>query len=131
MKALIYCRVSSDRQVTDGHGLDGQESHSRKFATAKGHEVERVFRDEGISGGDFERPGMTELLNFLERERKKGRQYVVIVDDLKRLARDVVAHFHIRKQLTSLGATIESPVHMFDESPEGKFTETVLAAGAE
>ena len=50
-KAIIYCRVSSDRQVKEGHGLDGQELRWRKYADMHGYEVAAVFRDEGVSGG--------------------------------------------------------------------------------
>lgn len=128
--ALIYCRVSSESQVKEGHGLEGQETNCRRFAEAKGYEIASVFKDKAVSGEDIDREGMDALLNFLEANRGK-KDFVVIVDDIKRIARDVVAHFHIRKQITSLGATIESPIHTFDETPEGKFMETLLAAGAE
>lgn len=128
--AILYCRVSSDSQVKEGHGLEGQETNCRRFAEAKGYSVVSVFKDEAVSGGNIERDGMDALLNFLEAN-KGSSDFVVIVDDIKRIARDVVAHFHIRKQITSLGATIESPIHTFDETPEGKFMETLLAAGAE
>src|SRR3989338_2418735 len=128
--AVLYCRVSSESQVKEGHGLEGQETNCRRFAEARGYQIASVFKDEAVSGGDIDREGMDALLNFLEANRETG-DFVVIVDDIKRIARDVVAHFHIRKQITSLGATIESPIHTFDETPEGKFMETLLAAGAE
>ena len=48
--ALIYCRVSSDRQVREGHGFEGQESRCRTYALDKGYEVVGVFRDEGVAG---------------------------------------------------------------------------------
>ena len=44
-KSIIYCRVSSDRQVREGHGLDGQELRCRAFARERGYEVVGVFRD--------------------------------------------------------------------------------------
>ena len=53
-KAIIYCRVSSDRQVKEGNGLDSQEKRCRDFAISKGYLVEKVFHEEGIKGELFE-----------------------------------------------------------------------------
>ena len=87
-KSLIYCRVSSDRQVREGHGLQGQEQRCRVYAEQHGYEVAAVFRDEGVSGGVIDREGMQQLLDFLDKNAHKG-EYVVIIDDIKRLARDL------------------------------------------
>ncbi len=128
-KAVIYCRVSSERQVKEGHGNDGQESNCRKYADYHQFNVVKVFKDEGISGGVLDRPGIDALLNYLESHRNDGM--VVIIDDLKRLARDVVTHFQLKKLIESANATLESPSHTFEDTPEGKFQETILAANAE
>src|SRR5688500_17705242 len=116
-KALIYCRVSSDRQVKEGHGLDGQELRCRKFAQERGYEVAAGFRDEGVSGGVMDREGMQELLDFLDKAGRTG-EYAVIIDDIKRLARDIMGHFTLRKAIQSRGATLESPSHKFGDGPE-------------
>lgn len=129
-KAVIYCRVSSDRQVRDGHGLDGQEQRCRAYAQAHGYEVAAVFRDEGVSGGVIEREGIQAMLDFLDVHGHK-ESYVVIIDDLKRLARDIVGHFQLRKAILSRKATLESPSHKFGDSPEEIFGESILAATAE
>ena len=128
-KAIIYCRVSSDRQVKEGHGNDGQENSCRRFADSRSYQVVKVFKDEGISGGIIDRPGIDELIDYLDAHRKEN--FVVIVDDIKRLARDVVTHFQLKKIVNSDEATLESPSHSFEETPEGKFMETIFAATAE
>ena len=130
MKAIIYCRVSSDRQVKDGHGLDSQEKRCRDYALSKAYDVVAVFREEGVSGGSLERVAMTSLLQFLEKI-KSGEQIVVLVDDIKRFARDVNIHFDLRKIIYSKNAILDSPNFTFDDSPEGKFIETMMAAQAE
>lgn len=129
-KAIIYCRVSSDRQVREGHGLDGQESRCRKYAIEKGYQILAVFRDEGISGGVVERDGMQELLAFLNKHRD-GNELVVVIDDIKRLARDVMGHFTLKKSIQAAGARLESPSHRFGEAPEEIFVESIMAATAE
>ena len=84
-KAVIYCRVSSAAQVKKGDGLGSQETRCRQLAQNKGYEVIQVFRDEGASGGMIDRPGMLAMLKFLRSQ--KGGQFVVLIDDISRLAR--------------------------------------------
>lgn len=66
-KALIYCRVSSDRQKNEGNGLDSQEHRCRQYCVNKGYEVEKVFPDSASGAGDFMlRPSMVELLTYID-----------------------------------------------------------------
>jgi DNA invertase Pin-like site-specific DNA recombinase len=129
-RAIIYCRVSSDKQVQEGHGLDGQELRCRKYAESHGYEVERVFRDEGVSGGVIDRAGMQRMLDFLDT-RDRDQEYVVVIDDIKRLARDLIGHFTLRQSIKARGARLESPSHRFGDGPEEVFVESILAATAE
>jgi DNA invertase Pin-like site-specific DNA recombinase len=129
-KALIYCRVSSERQVKEGHGLDGQERNCRRYAELKGYDVVEVFRDEGVSGGLIDRAGMERMLDFLDA-RDRAAEYVVLIDDIKRLARDLIGHFTLRKAIHARGARLESPSHKFGDEPEDVFVESIMAATAE
>ena len=126
-KALIYCRVSSVAQTHRGHGLDGQESRCRDYAVAQGYQVEEVFPDDVSGGGDFmNRPGMKRLLAYLDAN--SNTDYVVIFDDLKRFARDTVFHLKLRKEMNKRKARPECLNFKFDDTPEGAFIETILAA---
>lgn len=128
---IIYCRVSSQRQVAEGHGLESQEQTCRNHIKFKGYpDPARVFKDEGVSGGLLNRPGMQELLAFLD-EQPNDVEVIVVVDDIKRFARDVQHHFTLKTAIYSRGARLESPTHKFEDSPEGKFVETIFAATAE
>lgn len=131
MKALIYCRVSSDRQVEEGHGLEGQEKRCRDYAKNLNYEIVGVFREEGISGGIIDRPQMQRLLVKLDEYKEMPDKTIVIIDDIKRLARSVEGHFLLKTAISSRNGTLESPSHRFEDSPEGKFVETVLAGAAE
>tara|TARA_R110002051_G_scaffold152019_1_gene224627 strand:+ start:2414 stop:4111 length:1698 start_codon:yes stop_codon:yes gene_type:complete len=125
--ALIYCRVSSIKQTVDGDGLNSQEHRCRAYAASRGYPVEAVFPDSISGGGDYlKRPGMKALLAYLDAQ--PGQDYVIIFDDLKRLARDTAAHIALRSELAARGASVESLNFKFEESPEGKFIETVIAA---
>lgn len=128
--ALIYVRVSSDKQRDQGTGLESQEHRCRQFAIERGYDVEAVYSDEISGGGDpRNRPGMQTLLAHLKRNKR--RRFVVIFDDLKRFARDTEGHLALRKMIAGYNATVASPNYTFDGSPEGEFAETIFAAQGE
>jgi site-specific DNA recombinase len=128
--ALIYCRVSSEAQKLDGDGLHSQEHRCRQYADARGYLVEKVFSDTKSAGGDFmKRKGMVELLEYLRHN--KHTNYVVIFDDLKRFARDTEFHIRLRTKLAQYGAVRECLNFKFEDTPEGKFIETIIAAQGE
>ncbi len=127
IKAVIYCRVSSKSQEEDGHGLESQETRCREHARMKGYHVEAAFPDTITGGGDFmKRPGMVALLSYLDAQPDEN--YVVIFDDLKRFARDTRFHLDLRDAFRARGAIIECLNFKFDDTPEGEFIETIMAA---
>lgn len=128
---LPYNRVSSERQVNEGQGLQSQNKRGVDYIKQQGYKLGRSFNDEGISGGVIDRPAMKELLEFLEEHKDDGNEYIVVVDDIKRLARNVQGHFTLKAAIYSRGAKLESPNHRFEDTPEGQFVETVLAGAAE
>ena len=128
--ALIYCRVSSTKQRIEGSGLESQEQRCRAYAEENGYEVEAVFPDDVSGGGDFmQRPGMVALLSYIDAQ--KGKPYVVIFDDPKRFARDTEYHLKLRREFSKRGAIIECLNFNFEDTPEGKFIETIIAAQGE
>lgn len=126
-KSVIYCRVSSKSQEEEGHGLESQETRCREYARAKGYAVEAVFPDTITGGGDFmKRPGMVALFSFLDVQPDES--FVVIFDDLKRFARDRDFHFRLRDAFRVRNASVECLNFRFDDTPEGEFIETIMAA---
>lgn len=129
-KAIIYCRVSSIKQSTEGHGLESQEHRCREYAGRKGYDVVKVFKDSFTGEGDFmNRPAMSSLLGFLDRTPETN--YIVIFDDLKRFARDTVFHLKLRREFDARKAKVECLNFTFEDTPEGNFIETILAAQGE
>ncbi|BDI34133.1 hypothetical protein CCAX7_61840 [Capsulimonas corticalis] len=127
-EAVIYCRVSSARQIQEGSGLESQEQRCRSYAEAHGYSVVEVFREEGVSGGTLLRPAIHQALTFLQ---KRSSPTVLIIDDLKRLARSVETHIALKAAVAKCGSRLESPSFRFEDSPESNFMETVLAGAAE
>ena len=128
--AIIYCRVSSKKQREEGSGLDSQEHRCREYAEEKGYQVAAMFPDDVSGGGDFmNRPGMVALLAFLDASPHEN--YVVIFDDLKRYARDTEFHLKLKREMLARNARRECLNFRFEDTPEGKFIETVFAAQGE
>ena len=123
--ALVYTRVSSHKQTVQGHGLKSQEARCREFASSKGYEVVRVFADD-ISGSALVRPGMTELLAFARSNKKT--KFVVIIDDISRLARGLEAHLAMRGALQAAGVLLESPSVSFGDDSDAVLVENLLAS---
>jgi DNA invertase Pin-like site-specific DNA recombinase len=80
--AYAYLRVSGKGQV-DGDGLVRQLTSIERYAEAHDFKVERVFREEGVSGTteSFFRPAFAEMRRALTADGVE----VVIVEKLDRL----------------------------------------------
>ena len=63
---IIYCRVSSERQVKEGHGLDSQRQKCISYAAGKNYTVVKTIEDRAISGDDLHRPGLEQVYKFAE-----------------------------------------------------------------
>src|SRR3989344_3669101 len=105
MKKIIgYCRVSTDNQKEEGT-IQIQEHALREYAKKNGHELVTIFRDDGVSGGLEDRPGLVELFSYLESDNQTDS---VLIYKLDRLARDLYIQEHLIKRLELLQRSILS-----------------------
>lgn len=88
MKAVVYYRVSTERQGVSGLGLDAQRSLVATFAAQRGAEVVAEFTEveTGKTAGAADRPQLQAALATARRRRA-----TLVVAVLDRLARNV--HF--------------------------------------
>ena len=124
-RAVIYARVSSTQQKTEGHGLESQEVRCREYAGYKELSVVEVFRDD-MSGSVSSRPGMMAMLAFLKKHRNDP--HVVIIDDISRLARGLEAHLQLRTAISNAGGILQSPSIEFGEDADSLLVENLLAS---
>ena len=124
-EAVIYARVSSKKQVTQGDGLNSQQTRCTEYARYKGYEIIKTFADD-MSGSLTARPGMQSMLAYLRKRRKIGT--VVIIDDISRLARGIEAHLQLRAAISTAGGTLESPSIEFGEDSDSVLVENLLAS---
>ena len=84
MRAIGYCRVSTDKQSEKGVSLEAQTEKIRAMAVVHGFELIEVVHD-GESAKSLNRPGMQRVLQLVQ-----GREVqAVIVAKLDRLTRSV------------------------------------------
>lgn len=127
--ALIYTRVSTARQATDGVGLDAQETKARAHAERMGWPVVEVFRDEGVSGKDGleNRPGLVALIE--RAQRTPGA--VVVVYSVSRLARRQRLLYSLLDDRDGYGLAVSSATEAFDTStPTGRAMLGMIAVFA-
>lgn len=129
-EGLVYVRVSSKKQELEGHGRESQEARCVKELSNIKISQYKTFSDTYTGGGDFmKRPAMRDLLSYVDRNPHK--KFVVVFDDLKRLARDTEFHLKLRASLKIRDVVPICLNYKFDDTAEGRFVETILAAGGE
>jgi len=127
---LVYARVSSKRQELEGHGRESQEERCKQDLRSVDVPYLRTFPDTFSGQGDFmKRPGMREMLAYIDDN--SHRKFVVVFDDIKRLARDVPEHIKLRAAFRIRDVEVRCPNFNFDESEEGEFVELIFAGQAQ
>ena len=125
--SVNYVRVSSVRQVEEGHGLDSQDTRCLEYSNRKRYVYEKTFYDKAVSGGLSDRDGFWDMITYLKKHGRH-KKYVVIIDDISRFARDIQVHWQLRNTLKSIGGRLESPSIQFGEDSDSILIENLLAS---
>lgn len=83
--AGLYPRVLTDDQVREGFSLDEQEKEMKKLCMYKNYQIYKVYREEGVSAKNMNRPKFQEMM----RDLKDGKINRIIVYKLDRLTRSI------------------------------------------
>ncbi len=125
-RALGYCRVSTEDQARNGHGLDAQRDTINAAAATRGWPVEMIA-DEGASGKRVN-GGLRLALDHLAT----GRADALVVAKMDRLARSVLHASQIMEQARTQGWNLVICDLALDLStPQGKAMASMLATFAE
>jgi site-specific DNA recombinase len=125
MRAIIYCRVSSQEQVAN-LSLPTQEKYCREYCERQGFRVDKVFIERGESAKSIERPVFREMLTYCRKHKETID--AVVVYALTRFSRNSTDHYAIGAHLRGLGIALRSVTEPIDDSPAGRFMEGILAA---
>ena len=101
MKAVIYARVSTERQAERGT-IGSQVEALRAHVAAAGDELAGEYRDDGHSGARLDRPGLDEMRDAAEA----GLFEVVWCLSPDRLARSYAYQVLILDELGRLGVSV-------------------------
>jgi DNA invertase Pin-like site-specific DNA recombinase len=127
--AIVYLRVSTDRQAESGLGLAAQRASIHTTAQRLGLSVTRVFEDAGTSGSLAieDRPVLLDAVAML----KRGDTLIVAKRD--RLGRDVIAVAMIERLVSKRGARIVSAAGEGSDSddPAGVLMRRIVDSFAE
>ncbi len=103
MKLAAYCRVSTDRDA-QLESLENQKAFFAEFAAKHGHELVRVYADEGLSGRQMSnRKAFLQMLSDAEN----GLFEMVAVKDISRFARNTVDFLRATRRLRALRIEVQ------------------------
>jgi site-specific DNA recombinase len=116
-KCYGYTRVSTEKQVQEGHSLENQKSKIERYCREKGLPEPIIMADEGISGKSTE---TREKYNEMIENVKKG-DYIVSYS-LSRLGRNANILNEFLDTMKKKGVKVQClDKEMDDKTPEGNF----------
>ncbi|HQG57714.1 MAG TPA: recombinase family protein [Candidatus Dojkabacteria bacterium] len=124
--AVIYARVSS-REQAEGFSIDAQVKACKAKASQENFKVLKIFKDEGFTGTNRNRPALKALVDFC----KNNSVHSVIIHKVDRFARSIVDHSAIRAMLIKHGTNLLSCSEQLGTAPHEVFLENIMASMAQ
>ena len=126
MDLIGYTRVSTEDQVTDGHGLDSQRRLIERWADGNDHRIVRWASD--VKTGARIGPGLADVLESLRLGEAEG----IVVSKVDRISRSFVNFGSILDRSIAQGwslIVLDPPMDL--SSPFGRAMGRILATFAE
>ena len=127
MKIAAYCRVSTDKDE-QLDSLIHQKEFFVEYAGRNGHELFRLYADEGITGTSLKH---RDAFNRLMRDARCGLFQTVVVKDISRLARNTVDFLVSIRELKSMGINTIFLTANMDSMGDSEFILTLFSAMAQ
>lgn len=127
MKIAAYCRVSTDKKEQK-ESLQHQKDFFTEYAKRNGHELVRLYADEGISGTSLKK---REEFKRLLRDAELGMFEIVVVKDVSRFARNTVDALQSVRRLKALGINTLFINANMTSIGDGEFALTLFSAMAQ
>lgn len=123
---LIYARVSTERQVQEGHSLEDQVNRLVKYARENSWHILEIYKDGGKSGSST--TGRPEFTRMLERCQRDQEVHAILLEETDRFARDAQDHLAVKALLKKHDIQlIATQQPNFGDDPVGKFVDLVMA----
>ena len=130
MKAAIYTRVSTDNQAeVEFNSCEAQEAKIKAFISSQeSFEIYKVYKDEGYSGANLDRPGLAGLLADIEQNNIN----MVIVYKIDRLTRSPKDFYNLIEIFEKHSISFISVTERFDTStPSGRLLRNIMLTFAQ
>lgn len=127
MRIAAYCRVSTDKDE-QLDSLNHQKEFFVEYAKRSGHELVRLYADEGISGTSLKK---REAFKRLLRDAELGLFDMVVVKDISRFARNTVDALQSIRKLKSMGICTLFLTANMDSMGDSEFILTLFSAMAQ
>ena len=127
MKIAAYCRVSTEKKEQQ-ESLRHQKDFFGEYARRNGHELVRLYADEGITGTSLKK---REEFKRLLRDAQLGLFELVVVKDVSRFARNTVDALQSVRKLKSLGINTLFINGAMTSIGDGEFALTLFSAMAQ
>lgn len=119
-RGIVYLRISTDRQ--SNHSIAGQQMMVQGWCDRNDVQVVDVFKDEGFSARNFDRPDFKRLYSFIEKHYRTVDHLVVFAFD--RFSRDageaIVAIKKLQRQFAIKVVSVSEGI-TFDADDPGSF----------
>jgi len=127
MRIAAYCRVSTDKDE-QLDSLIHQKEFFVKYAKRNGHELFRLYADEGITGTSLKK---REEFKRLLQDARLGLFDMVVVKDISRFARNTVDALQSIRKLKAMGINTLFLTANMDSMGDSEFVLTLFSAMAQ
>lgn len=127
MKIAAYCRVSTEKEE-QLDSLEHQKDFFLEYARKNGHELFRLYADEGISGTSLKK--RTEFQRLMN-DAQRGLFEMVIVKDISRVARNTVDFLQSIRKLKTMGVNMIFITANMTSLGDSEFILTIFGAMAQ
>lgn len=128
MNAILYARVSTERQAKNELSIPAQLQQMIEYCRKKGWGIIDQFKEEGKSARTANRPELKKLLSYCKKNRKVD---VVVVHKIDRFARNVYDYAAIKAILKKENVRLVSVVENFENNISGQLVENIMASIAQ
>ncbi len=113
-RVALYARVSTEDQAKEGFSLDAQRERLRAFCRSQGWEIAKEYVEDGHSGRNVNRPAYQEMIGErdswdkilvikMDRIHRNSRNFMEMMDDLRRWGKDFVSATESLDTSTAMG----------------------------
>ena len=127
MKIAAYCRVSTDKDEQID-SLNHQKEFFAEYAQRNGHQLYRLYADEGITGTSLKK---REEFKRLLVDAELGLFQMVVVKDISRFARNTVDALQSIRKLKAMGINTLFLTANMDSMGDSEFILTLFSAMAQ